>query len=175
MIAAEIQFTPLLLSVLAEVGQFMLQTDRPDLGISLLSFVEKHPAVEITTRNLVQTYVNKAQSEFPLSKSNDRHLTGDLLDIVVKARTELSAVIPATSHHKPDTSRSSTSLVEPLTERELEVLDLIAQGMTNREIASQLHVVIGTVKAHNNNIYGKLGVSNRVTAITRGRELGLID
>lgn len=174
-IAAEIQFTPLLLSVLADVGQFMLRTDRPDLGITLLRLVEKHPAAELTTRNLVQTYLEKSQSEFPLSKSNDRYPSEGLEDLVVKARTELMAVVPATSHRKPVSARSSTTLVEPLTERELEVLDLIAQGMTNREIAARLHVVIGTVKAHNNNIYGKLGVSNRVTAITRGRELGLID
>ena len=66
-------------------------------------------------------------------------------------------------------------LIEPLSERELEVLRLIAAGHTNAAIAGELYVVVGTVKAHANNIYGKLGVRNRVQAINRARELGLVD
>jgi LuxR family transcriptional regulator, maltose regulon positive regulatory protein len=68
----------------------------------------------------------------------------------------------------------AATLIDPLTERELEVLPLLAQGLTNRQIADRLTVVLGTVKAHNNSIYSKLGVSNRVQALTRARELGLI-
>ena len=67
-----------------------------------------------------------------------------------------------------------SALIEPLTERELEVLRLIAEGLTNRQIAERLSVVVGTVKAHNNSIYGKLGARNRVQALARGRELGLL-
>ncbi|MEZ4573144.1 MAG: LuxR C-terminal-related transcriptional regulator [Thermomicrobiales bacterium] len=66
-------------------------------------------------------------------------------------------------------------LVEPLSERELEVLQLIAAGLTNADIADDLYVVVGTVKAHTHNIYSKLGVRNRTQAVVRGRELGLID
>jgi LuxR family maltose regulon positive regulatory protein len=61
-----------------------------------------------------------------------------------------------------------------LSERELEVLRLIAEGLTNREIAERLIVAVGTVKAHTSNIYGKLGVANRVQAVTRARELALL-
>jgi len=56
-------------------------------------------------------------------------------------------------------------LVEPLSERELEVLRLIAKGYSNRQIADELIVAVGTVKAHSASIYGKLGVSNRVQAV----------
>ena len=63
---------------------------------------------------------------------------------------------------------------EPLTERELEVVRLIAAGLRNREIAEELVVVLGTVKAHINSIYRKLGVSNRVQAVSRARELNLL-
>ena len=63
---------------------------------------------------------------------------------------------------------------EPLTERELEVVRLIAAGLTNREIAEELVVVLGTVKAHINSIYRKLDVSNRVQAVSRARELNLL-
>jgi LuxR family maltose regulon positive regulatory protein len=52
----------------------------------------------------------------------------------------------------------SSTLVEPLSERELEVLQLVAEGLTNQEIASRLFLSLNTVKAHTRNIYGKLGV-----------------
>jgi LuxR family maltose regulon positive regulatory protein len=65
-------------------------------------------------------------------------------------------------------------LVEPLSQREMEVLGLIAAGLTNREIAERLFVATGTVKRHINNIYGKLQVRHRTEAVARARELGLI-
>jgi NarL family two-component system response regulator LiaR len=65
-------------------------------------------------------------------------------------------------------------LVEPLSERELEVLGLIAAGHTNREIANRLFIAYGTVKRHINNIYGKLQVRHRAEAVARARDLGLL-
>jgi len=65
-------------------------------------------------------------------------------------------------------------LVEPLSERELEVLALIARGLTNREIASRLFLSLNTVKAHTRNIYGKLGVHNRTKAVARAQTLGIL-
>jgi DNA-binding CsgD family transcriptional regulator len=70
---------------------------------------------------------------------------------------------------------SHGSMVEPLSERELEVLNLIAEGNSNRQIASQLHIAPSTVKTHINNIYGKLEVQTRVQAINRARELNLFE
>jgi LuxR family maltose regulon positive regulatory protein len=63
---------------------------------------------------------------------------------------------------------------EPLSERELEVLQLIAQGLSNREIAERLFLALSTVKVHTRNIYGKLGVHSRTQAVARGRELGML-
>ncbi|MBN1315129.1 MAG: hypothetical protein JXA42_06660 [Anaerolineales bacterium] len=65
------------------------------------------------------------------------------------------------------------SLVEPLSEREMEILKLIGAGKSNRQIASELVIAMGTVKAHASNIYGKLGVSNRAQAALKARELDL--
>ncbi|MBP7045966.1 MAG: helix-turn-helix transcriptional regulator [Chloroflexi bacterium] len=65
-------------------------------------------------------------------------------------------------------------LVEPLSERELEVLQLVAEGLSNREIAERLFVALSTVKGHNRVIYGKLNVSRRTEAVARARELGLL-
>jgi LuxR family maltose regulon positive regulatory protein len=65
-------------------------------------------------------------------------------------------------------------LDEPLSERELEVLQLICQGYSNREIAQKLVISIHTVKRHNYNIYAKLEVGNRAQAILRAQELDLV-
>lgn len=65
-------------------------------------------------------------------------------------------------------------LAEPLSERELEVLRLMAAGASNSEIAERLIVSIGTIKKHINNIFGKLGASHRAQAIAIGRQAGII-
>ncbi len=67
-----------------------------------------------------------------------------------------------------------SGLVEPLSEREIEVLQRIAEGLTNREIADRLYLALNTVKVHTRNIYGKLGVNNRTGAVARARDLGLL-
>lgn len=63
---------------------------------------------------------------------------------------------------------------ESLSERELEVLTLLASGKSNREIAKDLFVATGTVKTHTNNIYRKLGAKNRAEALAKARALQLI-
>ena len=65
-------------------------------------------------------------------------------------------------------------LVEPLSERELEVLHLLAQGDSNQEIAEVLVIALDTVKRHVTHIFEKLGVHNRVQAVARARALGLL-
>ncbi len=65
-------------------------------------------------------------------------------------------------------------LVEPLSERELLVLRLVAQGLSNHEIGERLVLALSTVKGHNRNIFGKLQVQRRTEAVARARELGLL-
>ena len=65
-------------------------------------------------------------------------------------------------------------LVEPLTEREIEVLTLLASGLSNQEIAQKLVIEVSTVKRHISNIFDKLGVQSRTQAVSRGREVGLL-
>ena len=67
-----------------------------------------------------------------------------------------------------------SEIIEPLSQRELEVLQLIAQGLSNREIAERLFLALSTVKGHNREIFGKLQVQRRTEAIARARELGLL-
>jgi LuxR family maltose regulon positive regulatory protein len=68
----------------------------------------------------------------------------------------------------------SQNLISPLTDRELEVLGWLAEGLTNKAIADRLVVAPSTVKQHLKNIYGKLNAHNRTQAVSRGRELELL-
>jgi LuxR family maltose regulon positive regulatory protein len=76
---------------------------------------------------------------------------------------------------KAEGRRPSTQpMIEPLSERELEVIQLIAQGLSNREISERLFLALNTVKGHNRKIFGKLEVERRTEAVARARELGLL-
>jgi LuxR family maltose regulon positive regulatory protein len=74
----------------------------------------------------------------------------------------------------PGAGTASDSLLEPLSARELEVLRLIAAGLSNEAIAAHLFISLSTVKGHASNLYGKLGVSNRTQAIAKARAWGLL-
>lgn len=69
---------------------------------------------------------------------------------------------------------TAKKLIEPLSERELEVLGLMAQGLTNPQIADRLILSLSTVKTHLNNIFGKLNVRNRAEAVLRAKEYNLL-
>jgi len=69
---------------------------------------------------------------------------------------------------------TSQALFEPLSERELEVLRLVAQGLSNREIGQRLFLAINTIKGHNRRIFSKLQVQNRTEAVARARQLHLL-
>jgi LuxR family maltose regulon positive regulatory protein len=103
-------------------------------------------------RRTMHQYVAQLLHAFPIPRS-----------------TAIAPAMPTAS-----TPRSAQPLVEPLSDRELEVLRLVADGLSNSQIAGQLIITVGTVKRHLNNIFGKLGVSSRTQAIARARELELL-
>lgn len=85
----------------------------------------------------------------------------------------LTAITNQTSQPGGKENRQK-DLIEPLSERELEVLKLIAAGLSNSEIASRLHISLSTVKGHTANIFGKLGVHNRTQAVARANDLSIL-
>jgi LuxR family maltose regulon positive regulatory protein len=89
---------------------------------------------------------------------------------------KLLAVFEAEERTSKDNSfpPPAQPLVEPLSQRELEVLQLIAQGLSNHEISERLYLALSTVKGHNQRIFDKLQVQRRTEAIARARELGLL-
>ncbi len=90
--------------------------------------------------------------------------------IAPKYAGQLLAAFPAA----PTAEARGPEMVEPLSKRELDVLQLIAEGLSNRDIAARLFLALPTVKWHSSNIYGKLGVSNRTQAVTKARALGIL-
>ena len=85
---------------------------------------------------------------------------------------KLLTAFPTIDSSPPE--RQTSNLIEPLSDREMEVLRLIAEGLSNREIAERLIVGLGTVKTHINNLYRKLDVNSRTQALARARELSLL-
>ena len=81
---------------------------------------------------------------------------------------------PSAPGHRPGTAAAVQGIVEPLTSRELEVLQMLAAGMSNQRIAGQLVVTLDTVKKHVTHLLDKLGAANRTEAVARARQLCLI-
>ena len=100
-----------------------------------------------------------------LSKLNDKSLNP-------YAKRILALLEPP--HNGPSSPIIPQPLIEPLSERELEVLRLIAQGFSNQEITRKLFVALSTVKGHNLRIFAKLQAKSRTEAVARAHELGLL-
>jgi LuxR family maltose regulon positive regulatory protein len=87
---------------------------------------------------------------------------------------KLLAALADESGNGLSSASSAQPLIEPLSERELEVLQLVAQGLSNSEIGERLFLALNTVKGHNRRVFAKLQVQRRTEAVARARELGLL-
>jgi LuxR family maltose regulon positive regulatory protein len=118
----------------------------------------------------VRTFVDEGE---PMARLLRRALTEGIVPSYV---SKLLAAFGESAQPAPPAAQALVDqpLVDPLTQRELEVLRLIAAGLSNREIAQELVVAVSTVKSHINHIYGKLEATNRVQAAARAREAGLL-
>jgi LuxR family maltose regulon positive regulatory protein len=92
-----------------------------------------------------------------------------LRDYVSRLLSHFAADLPSKSNQS-----NGDMLIEPLTDRELEVLRLVAQGLSNREIGERLFLSLNTVKGYNQKIFDKLQVQRRTEAVERARQLSLL-
>ncbi len=158
-IASHIQFFPLILSILLDVAELLLGANQHQLAIDVLQVTAAHPASNAQHQQRIEALW--ANHLLP-----DRQATYDLQTLLSILQTELEDWPTKVSDEQP--------LVDPLTPRELEILQKIATGMSNTEIAEELIISDGTVKAHTSSIYGKLGVSNRTEAVAKSRDIGIL-
>jgi LuxR family transcriptional regulator, maltose regulon positive regulatory protein len=136
-------------------GQVQIFVDEGEPMRSLLGQIANHPApVGEQVRRLLAAFTTP----------DDLHLD---------SQTNAPA-LPPTNVVRSTSVTPVAQLIEPLSARELEVLALSVQGLTDQEIADRLIISRRTVKKHNENIYGKLAVANRTQAAARARELGLV-
>ena len=110
-----------------------------------------------------------------LQLAADQGIMPSYVSILLKAYDKLSFPKIRVGRSLASIPQNTFPLVEPLTERECEVLRLLSKGLTNQEIALELVIAVTTAKKHVSNIIGKLGVSNRTQAVSRAKELSLID
>jgi LuxR family maltose regulon positive regulatory protein len=113
----------------------------------------------------VRTFVDEGE---PMARLLRRALTQGIAPGYVRK------LLVAYEERTPAASPAAQALIEPLTEREFEVLRLVAAGLSNQEIARELVIAVSTVKSHINHIYGKLAVKSRTQAVARARELDLV-
>jgi LuxR family maltose regulon positive regulatory protein len=131
-----------------------------DEGLPMAALLARMKAEGGTRR--VKDYIDRLLAAFPKLESRT---------LPVKGEEESMTVLTSPLH---PSSLILHPLVEPLSQRELEVLQLIAQGLSNREISERLFLALDTIKGHNRKIFGKLQVQRRTEAVARARELGLV-
>jgi ATP/maltotriose-dependent transcriptional regulator MalT len=170
-----------MLSLFIHIGEFFVQTGKATWGINLLVLTYHHPASSHVAKDraaqLLAHYRPTAALELRATVSPS-YQKDALEELAAQLLAEL--VLSAGPRDSEPAARSplllpaQPSLVEPLTQREFELLHLLAQGLSNQDIAETLIVSVGTVKAHNHSIFAKLGVTNRTQAVMRAQELHLI-
>lgn len=168
----DMQFVAIVLDVLSGIGELAIKAGMGAEGERLLSFVDAHGSTESRTRTRLRTTLNIIGSPHRLDEVLDDHvvLAREILDTLERA--SVAATTPSTT--QTGTMQGNQRLPDPLTDRELEILSLIAQGFPNQQIADDLIVSLGTVKWHSNQIYTKLGVHNRTSAVAKARDLSIL-
>lgn len=187
-ITTEMHFVPLTLAIIAELAELQFQSGRTEQALELLALVRGHPASDREIEARAERALSRYQAEvapdlFAAAAGRGEALELDRVAqrILVELAEPVAGMAPGKAEQRVEkepaaaaTELANAALVEPLTDRELEVLDLIATGLTNQQIADELIISVGTAKWYTGQIYGKLNVSTRTQAVARARELNLL-
>lgn len=174
-LGVEVNLRTFLLSLLVDIARLFWQMGRRKRPLFLLNFVAQHPGTDHETQTNAQEQLNRyklavAPSLFAQATQTEEKITLDSLCTTLLY--EITLPIAPAKEQEP--AIVDQPLFDPLTARELEVLGLMANGRSNPEIAAELILSVGTVKAYSNKIFSKLGVRNRVEAVTRAQELQIL-
>lgn len=157
-------------SIFVGIGELFLETGHRGRGIELLAFALHHPAGDQDTKDRAERLLT--HYEAMTEAAQQPSMTADFDTVTTALLDELQMPEDWTLTRHP--RYADEPLIETLSERELEVLRLIADGRSDREIADQLFLSVATVKWYLTHIYSKLGVQNRTLAIMRARQLNIL-
>lgn len=145
-----------------------LKSTYPDLKILILTIHEDKALLREAIRFGASGYILKKAAEADLISAIHIVLRGDMY-------VDPSMVREIIEDPPESVNSRNISLVEPLTPREIDVLKLIVQGYTNRQIGEELIISVRTVEGHRANLSSKLGLRNRVELVRYAREFGYLD
>ncbi|MEZ4862194.1 MAG: tetratricopeptide repeat protein [Caldilineaceae bacterium] len=170
-----IGFAPILLDSIAAVAEFLATDGDLAYAAQLAALAKDHTAGTAETQRRAHKVLMQAMQE-PSAKTfaltTARTASSKLEAVAKKLVAELSR--PAGVTAQPVVPYAAALLSEPLSERERQVLRLVAAGKSNRQIGSELYLALGTVKAHLNHIFQKLDVQNRAQAVVQAMDLNLL-
>ncbi|MCB0082785.1 MAG: tetratricopeptide repeat protein, partial [Caldilineaceae bacterium] len=174
--AINIGFAPLLLECITAAAE-LFSTDGDFIyAAHVAALVKNHAASTAETRACANKLLAQARPEVAVETfalAAERAHDNKLEAVASKLANKLARSHEVAAHSNRHDSLAS-SLIEPLSERELEVLRLVAAGKSNRQIGSELYLALGTVKAHLNHIFQKLAVQSRTEAVVRAMDLDLL-
>jgi predicted ATPase/DNA-binding SARP family transcriptional activator/DNA-binding CsgD family transcriptional regulator/tetratricopeptide (TPR) repeat protein len=180
-LAAAMGYRHVLLSALAHIAELRLTVGQSERAVLLLALVLRHPSARREAGDLAQQLLLRCEALLGPDRCAAVISTGEGVDLDLMAQEELAQLtLPLAPAASPTPvaelgrALAHETLVERLSEREREILGLIAEGLSNQAIADRLHFSLGTVKWYTGQIYGKLGVQTRTQAVARGRQLGLL-
>ncbi|WP_438347514.1 AAA family ATPase [Paenibacillus sp. FA6] len=171
------------------VLRHVLMTGEPVvLGDAIQSYYMKDPYIQYQRpRSIICMRMVMLGSEFPyLLYLENTHVsdvfierTVNVLELMITRMTYFKMLEDSTAAAEESVQSVAVGtvmqmLIEPLTNREVEILTAVAEGLSNKEIAARFGIAEPTVKTHVSNIYGKLGVKRRGQAVARARELQLL-
>ncbi len=161
------QLVPLALSVMVSIGELLLLTGQREQGIELIALGLYHAASDHETKDRAQHVLTRYEVAPEMLAETAQPVDFNATTLALLDDLALSPEMPVAISQR---GRAEATIIETLSERELEVLRLIAEGCSNQDIANRLYVGVSTVKKHINHIYDKLDAKNRTQAVAIARE-----